>query len=1051
MVSSYCTAKRSTGSKSQRKLHLLRILKNRHKLRITHNEDADREAIAVNPVENASSACHSPNVSHEDSVSDGDAISQVSSNTDPDVKCGGGNFIFNMNNILQFITSFSVCVSKCQTLPTYHSCEIDGAYVSLKFKCKKCKTFYFFENSTRNNSHGEYCINMSVVLAGIQSGLGYSALCDIFSMLNLKFFMKDRYSKIEEKIGIILKKEAEKSMDNALQEEINKSNVNCSNSKLPTICAIGDAQWSKRSYNQNYAANACCGCLIGSQSHKVIYLGVRNKYCYICNNKINKQHTCYKNWNKSSSEMESSIICEGFQNIKKRGAKISKFIADADANTYPLLRITCDWEIQKIDCENHLARNIFLYVDNWRKGNKKVVKNYKTFTNDVCSTVGKILKCKIDDEQYLRAHLPNVPLHVLGAHLVCDKMYCNQETNNYANTNDNSHSLKQLTNYLCNISNRASRLQAGVTSNLVESFFAVNGKLQHGKVKNLIQRGIFEHRCYASCLNFNEGPSWAFSIALNQFSGGGLYFCKRMQEKLMVKNINAKRKSGVQYKTKRILGKLKKKQNLLCPAYGSNNIDSLGVEDNNIDSIFEQCVEFYNQNVKVSIHEIQAIEEKTKTQSACNEWFHERRKRITASNIHAFIRAKSEKVLTELVRRLAYPHRELHTVAVQHGKKYELIAKQTYSAENNVQLENSGLHIHKTLNFIAASPDAIIKAVNNQVTEVLEIKCPFTAKHFTCDDFQKDCKLPASKRIIKYLYNDNGVLSLHKNHDYYYQLQIALLILNVRNGKLIVYASKTKQFVIVNVERNEHFLNNIIPTITSRYFRFYLPEICNNRKLTNKPSFSFSASYIEDKIANDCRLDFNKKEQVNQCLVSDKPTHANNARNYLDFIMCSKMSHTIFNETLNQILADLNLQKIEATADGYCILNSWAILTGLPITTLKQSINYFYTNNIETLATFGIKLSELQSYINNGEYNSSTVDSILDILCTIYDYTAYIFSVTRSDSSTTKEVVIIYRINPRNKIQGTSCIFLLKQDGHYDSLLDMQHPLTANANAVSPE
>ncbi len=52
--------------------------------------------------------------------------------------------------------------------------------------------------------------------------------------------------------------------------------------------------------------------IIGKETGKLLYIGVRNKYCSACAQKVPPEnHCCYKNWNKSSSEMESDIILEG--------------------------------------------------------------------------------------------------------------------------------------------------------------------------------------------------------------------------------------------------------------------------------------------------------------------------------------------------------------------------------------------------------------------------------------------------------------------------------------------------------------------------------------------------------------------------------------------------------------------------------------------------------------------------------------------------------------------------------------------------------------------
>ena len=55
--------------------------------------------------------------------------------------------------------------------------------------------------------------------------------------------------------------------------------------------------------------------------------------------------------------MESDISKEGFEYIYKKGARIIKYIADADSSSYPLLKYNFPWKIIKVDCENHMMRN----------------------------------------------------------------------------------------------------------------------------------------------------------------------------------------------------------------------------------------------------------------------------------------------------------------------------------------------------------------------------------------------------------------------------------------------------------------------------------------------------------------------------------------------------------------------------------------------------------------------------------------------------------------------------------------------------------------------
>ena len=80
------------------------------------------------------------------------------------------------------------------------------------------------------------------------------------------------------------------------------------------ITEILHGGWSKcHSYN----AKSGVGILIGQATGKLLYIGVRNRYCTAYTERVPPdQHTCYKNWDESS-EMEPDIILEGLKQAKQ--------------------------------------------------------------------------------------------------------------------------------------------------------------------------------------------------------------------------------------------------------------------------------------------------------------------------------------------------------------------------------------------------------------------------------------------------------------------------------------------------------------------------------------------------------------------------------------------------------------------------------------------------------------------------------------------------------------------------------------------------------------
>lgn len=82
---------------------------------------------------------------------------------------------------------------------------------------------------------------------------------------------------------------------------------------VPAITVIVDGGWSKRSHKYSYNAKSGVGIIIGKQTGNILHIGVRNKYCSACAQGVPiDKHQFFKNWNASSSEMESDIILESF-------------------------------------------------------------------------------------------------------------------------------------------------------------------------------------------------------------------------------------------------------------------------------------------------------------------------------------------------------------------------------------------------------------------------------------------------------------------------------------------------------------------------------------------------------------------------------------------------------------------------------------------------------------------------------------------------------------------------------------------------------------------
>ena len=79
--------------------------------------------------------------------------------------------------------------------------------------------------------------------------------------------------------------------------------------------------------------------LLAQKLKKLLHIGIRNKYCYICQRAESvackaEAHDFFKNWDLSSQAMEADIIVEEFLKANEYGIRYMTLIADGDSSTY---------------------------------------------------------------------------------------------------------------------------------------------------------------------------------------------------------------------------------------------------------------------------------------------------------------------------------------------------------------------------------------------------------------------------------------------------------------------------------------------------------------------------------------------------------------------------------------------------------------------------------------------------------------------------------------------------------------------------------------------
>lgn len=138
--------------------------------------------------------------------------------------------------------------------------------------------------------------------------------------------------------------------------------------------------------------------IIGFKTKKVLFIGIRNRYCVICNRAEIKNitpldHTCFLNWTKSATGMEADGVAEGFlKSVDLHNMKfkmligeyllvskifltvlrqkitfkimylpITHFLGDGDSSVTKRLKEILPYGphflVEKIECRNHMLRN----------------------------------------------------------------------------------------------------------------------------------------------------------------------------------------------------------------------------------------------------------------------------------------------------------------------------------------------------------------------------------------------------------------------------------------------------------------------------------------------------------------------------------------------------------------------------------------------------------------------------------------------------------------------------------------------------------------------
>ena len=303
-----------------------------------------------------------PRATKQNKQQTGGQVRVAEHNTQQGAKTIGGSRIINMDKLKQYANDLTRHSARCGGNIVLDGETRQGLASILRGQCSVCEHTIILETSQKVKGPRQYCrweCNLAAVWGQMATGGGHSHLEVSMSVLGVRVMSKASFINTERDIGQWWKEKLAESMAEAGKEEKRLAERGSYHEGVPAITVILDGGWTKRSHKHSYNANSGVGIIVGQETGKLLHIGVRNRFCTACALNI-PQHSCFKNWSASSSEMETDIMVEGFAAAEKlHGVRYTTFIGDGDSSVYPALtqRIpVCGHAIRKLECANHACK-----------------------------------------------------------------------------------------------------------------------------------------------------------------------------------------------------------------------------------------------------------------------------------------------------------------------------------------------------------------------------------------------------------------------------------------------------------------------------------------------------------------------------------------------------------------------------------------------------------------------------------------------------------------------------------------------------------------------
>ena len=557
--------------------------------------------------------------------------------------------------------------------------------------------------------------NSGAAIGTLTTGIGFAQLEELCAAMNVPCMSEKTYIKCRQHLVDELLKTAEREMKLAGEAEkeaaIKRGDIH---QGIPYISVVVDGSWMKRSYGTNYDSLSGVGAIIGYHTGKVLFVGIRNKFCTVCDTAQrrgteSKKHKCYKNFdrNASSTSMESDAIVEGFKtSMEMHGLIYKMVVADGDSNVFKSIRDNDpyrDYKVQvnKIECTNHLLRNLCKKIRatseiTQPKGQRKkgfvkardaVKGKIRTLRNEVIQAAARWRQdtqpfhCRV---KALQKELLNICSHIFGEHKRCADRKC-EENEGHRQPNIvpdlRAHGLYQKVCCAVEyISCFSDSLLFNLTNNVAESFNSIICKDIGGKRINFGCRDSYNGRVAGAVVQYNTQQ------LLTKYHENVYKAVPSVIEKLetrrQTKIARTKKARAVKGRTRGF-----QRPQGLDKHYGPNS-EQPDVEP----EVYKQLHENHFLKLSDNAKDWKQIECDTREQNRSELWITLRKQMLTASNFGIIYRMRPTTSCVAKVKSILYPPIS-DVLSFKYGHDCEDTARRELAIELKKEIKLCGLFV----------------------------------------------------------------------------------------------------------------------------------------------------------------------------------------------------------------------------------------------------------------------------------------------------------------------------------------------------------------------